>query len=178
VALFDRLRRLLPGAMPSGLFARGTPAPFARGTRALERGQLDVAEAAFEEALSGASGADEVSAVRNKRAILAIMRGDRAGAIGELIEALDAQPRSPAAITTVGNLLLEDGALADAIEHYEYALLIDDEYGPAYHNLGVALHRSGRRGEAVRMLRKATRLEGRIKRTWPTTISSGSRPSS
>jgi protein O-GlcNAc transferase len=157
VALFDRLRRLLPGGVPSG--------PFARGTRALERGQFDAAEAAFAEALASASGAGEIAAVRNKRGILAIHRGDRASAIAELIEALDAQPRSPAAITTIGNLLLEDGAVADAIEHYEYALLIDDGYGPAYHNLGVALHRSGRRAEAVRMLRKATRLEGRIKRT-------------
>ena len=60
--------------------------------------------------------------------------------------------------------MLEDGAVADAVEHYEYALLIDPDYGPAYHNLGVALHRQGRKGEAVRMLRKATRLEGRIRR--------------
>jgi len=71
--------------------------------------------------------------------------------------------RSAAAITTIGNLLLEDGALDEAIAHYEYALLIDAEYAPAYHNLGVALHRSGRRVESVRMLRKATRLEGRKK---------------
>jgi tetratricopeptide (TPR) repeat protein len=139
--------------------------PLARGTRALERGQLDAAEAAFAEALASASTAAEVAAVRNKRAILAIRRGDRDGAVGELIEALEALPRSPAAITTVGNMLLEDGMIPDAIAHYEYALLIDDAYAPAYHNLGVALHRSGRRGEAVRMLRKATRLEGRIKRT-------------
>ena len=40
--------------------------------------------------------------------------------------------------------------------------MIDDRYAAAYHNLGVALHRKGRRGAAVRMLRKAGRLEGRI----------------
>jgi tetratricopeptide (TPR) repeat protein len=162
VALFDRLRRLLPSALrPPGV----PSGPLARGTRALERGQLDAAEAAFAEALASASTAAEVAVVRNKRAILAIRRGDRDGAVRELIEALEALPRSPAAITTVGNMLLEDGMIPDAIAHYEYALLIDGDYAPAYHNLGVALHRSGRRGEAVRMLRKATRLEGRIKRT-------------
>ena len=64
-------------------------------------------------------------------------------------------------MTTIGNLLLEEGAVAQAIAHYEYAILVEDDYAAAYHNLGVALHRRGRRGEAVRMLRKATRLESR-----------------
>jgi tetratricopeptide (TPR) repeat protein len=168
VAFFDRLRRLVPGPDPSD--------PFARGTRALNRGRLDEAAAAFDEALADAlrdtqiAGAEKpaaahIAAVRNKRAILAIRRGDRERAIVELILALEAEPRSAAAITTVGNLLLEDGAFDDAIVHYEHAILVDEAYAPAYHNLGVALHRTGRRGEAVRHLRKATRLEGRMKRS-------------
>jgi tetratricopeptide (TPR) repeat protein len=167
VAFFDRLRRLVPGPDPSD--------PFARGTRALNRGRLDEAEAAFDEALAdalraaGGAGAPAIAAphvatVRNKRAIVAIRRGDRERAIAELILALEAEPRSPAAITTIGNLLLEDRAFDDAIAHYEHAILIDEAYAPAHHNLGVALHRTGRRGEAVRHLRKATRLEGRMKR--------------
>jgi tetratricopeptide (TPR) repeat protein len=157
VAFFDRLRRLVPGRAPSE--------PLERGAAALDRGRLDVAEAAFEQALATADAPSQVAAVRNKRAIVAIRRADRARAVDELILALEADSRCAAAITTIGNLLLEDGAVADAIEHYEYALLVDDAYAAAYHNLGVALHRSGRRGEAVRMLRKATRLESRIKRT-------------
>lgn len=156
MGFFDRLRRLLPGRVPAGALAHGTAA--------LERGQLDLAHAAFVEALLAAQTPGEVALVRNKRAIVAIKRGDRATAVDELLLALEADPRGVAAITTVGNLLLEDGHLEDAIGHYEYALLVDPDYAPAYHNLGVALHRSGRKGEAVRMLRKATRLEGRIKR--------------
>ena len=156
MAFFDRLRRLVPGRSPLG--------PFARGTHELERGRLDTAEAAFEAALAAATTAAEVAAVHNKRALVAIRRRDRARAIQELIAALEAYPRCAAALTTIANLLLEDGAVDDAIVHYEYAILVDDAYGPAYHNLGVALHRSGRRAEAVRMLRKATQLEGRIKR--------------
>ncbi len=135
-----------------------------RGTHLLERGRLDAAAAAFDEALAAASRSAEIAAVRNKRAIVAIRRLDLARAVDELIAALEADPRSAAAITTVGNLLLESGALDEAIVHYEYALAVDDAYAPAYHNLGVALHRSGRRREAVGMLRKATRLEGRIRR--------------
>jgi tetratricopeptide (TPR) repeat protein len=156
VAFFDRLRRLLPGRPPADAFGRGA--------YALDRGRLDDAEAALAEALAIAAGPAQSAVVRNKRAIVAIRRGDKAGAVDELIAALEADPRCAAALTTIGNLLLEDGAVDDAIAHYEHAILIDDAYAPAYHNYGVALHRSGRRGEAVRMLRKATRLEGRILR--------------
>jgi tetratricopeptide (TPR) repeat protein len=153
VAFFDRLRRLVPGGVP--------PEPFAHGARELERGRLDTAAAAFEAALALATTAADVAAVRNKRAVVAIRRRDLAQAIEELIAALEAQPRCAAALTTIANLLLEDGAIGDAIAHYEYAILVDEAYAPAYHNLGVALHRSGRRAESVRMLRKATQLEGR-----------------
>ncbi|MBV8370735.1 MAG: tetratricopeptide repeat protein [Candidatus Eremiobacteraeota bacterium] len=157
MAFFDRLRRLLPGAAPSG--------PFERAARALERGRLEEAETELAAALGAARTAAEVAAVHNKRAVLAVHRHDLRRAVDALVEALEADPRSAAAITTLGNLLLEHGDVAEAIAHFEYALLIDDQYAPAYHNLGVALHRSGRRGEAVRMLRKATRLESRIRRT-------------
>jgi tetratricopeptide (TPR) repeat protein len=157
VAFFDRLRRLVPGRPPSY--------PLARGTYELDRGRLDAAEAAFEEALAASTSAAEVAAIRNKRAIVAIRRSDMTCAVEELVAALEADARSVPAITTIGNLLQEGGAVDDAIAHYEFALMIDDGYAPAYHNLGVALHRSGRKAEAVRMLRKATRLEGRMKRS-------------
>ncbi|HZO95439.1 MAG TPA: tetratricopeptide repeat protein [Candidatus Baltobacteraceae bacterium] len=156
MSFFDRFRRLLP--------APAAADPLARGTAALERDRLEEAQRAFAEALQAADSAAEVAAARNKRAIVAIRRGDRALAVDELVLALEADPRSPAAITTLGNLLLESGDVDEAVLHYEYAILIDDAYAPAYHNLGVALHRRGRRGEAVRMLRKATRLETRMKR--------------
>jgi tetratricopeptide (TPR) repeat protein len=157
VAFFDRLRRLVPGRPPSE--------PFARGAHALGRGRLDVAEAAFAEALAVARTGAEVAMVHNKRAVIAIHRRDRQLAIDELVAALEADSRCAAAITTIGNMLLEDGDVDEAIAHYEFAILVDEDYGPAYHNLGVAFRRSGRRAEAVRMLRKATRLEGRMRRS-------------
>lgn len=156
MAFFDLVRRMVPGRAPSE--------PFARGVHALARGRLDQADAAFAEALARADGPRERAAALNKRAIVAIRRKDREAAVALLVAALEADPRTVAAIVTVGNLLLEDGAVDDAILHYEAALRIDDAYAPAYHNLGVAQHRQGRRGEAVRNLRKATRLEARMKR--------------
>ncbi|WP_317996376.1 tetratricopeptide repeat protein [Vulcanimicrobium alpinum] len=152
MALFDRLRGLLPGREAG---------PLDLGTRLIQRDRLDEAAAAFAEALAAAERPSDVARARNKLAIVAIRRGDRETAIAELIAAAEADPRSPAAITTLGNLLLEDGAIDEAIIHYEYAIMVDVDYAPAYHNFGVALHRSGRKREAVRMLRKATRLEGR-----------------
>lgn len=156
MAFFDLVRRMVPGRPPSE--------PFARGVHALARGRLDQADAAFAEALARAARPGERAEALNKRAIVAIRRKDREAAVALLVAALEADPRGVAAIVTIGNLLLEDGAADDAILHYEAALRIDDAYAPAYHNLGVALHRLGRRGEAVRNLRKATRLEGRMKR--------------
>lgn len=156
MAFFDLVRRMVPGRPPSE--------PFARGVHALGRGRLDQADAAFTEALARAERPSERADALNKRAIVAIRRNDRETAVALLVAALEAEPRGVAAIVTIGNLLLEDGAVEDAIVHYEAALRIDDAYAPAYHNLGVALHRLGRRGEAVRNLRKATRLEGRMKR--------------
>ncbi len=156
MAFFDLLRRAVPGRAPAE--------PFARGTHHLERGRLAAAAAAFDEALAAATGSAALAAVRNKRAIVAIHRGDRAGAVAELVAALEHDPRCAAAIVTVGNLLLEDGDVEDAIVHYAYAEMVDPDYAPAYHNHGVALHRQGRKREAVHLLRKATRLEGRMRR--------------
>jgi tetratricopeptide (TPR) repeat protein len=157
VPFFDRLRQLLPARPPDSAFGCGT--------QALARLRLEEAHDAFVEALAGARDAAEIARVRNKLAIVALRRDGVAAAVEQLVLALEADPRCAAAITTIGNLLLEDGDVDEAIVHFEYALLIDDAYAPAYHNLGVALHRTGRRGPAVRMLRKATRLEARMKRT-------------
>jgi tetratricopeptide (TPR) repeat protein len=97
--------------------------------------------------------------VLNERAVAAIRAGERETAVALLTAALEADARSVRTIVNVGNLLLEDGAIDDAIAHYEAALLLDERYAPAHHNLGVALHRRGDRAASVRHLRRATRLE-------------------
>jgi tetratricopeptide (TPR) repeat protein len=97
--------------------------------------------------------------VLNERALEALRAGDRARAVGLLTEALMIDERSPRTIVNLGNMLLEDGAIEDAIAHYEAALRIDDRYAPAHHNLGVALRRRGDLAGSVRHLRRATWLE-------------------
>ncbi|HXP93648.1 MAG TPA: tetratricopeptide repeat protein [Candidatus Binatia bacterium] len=102
---------------------------------------------------------DDPVSVLNDRAIEAIRAGQRESAVALLADALVLDERSVRTIVNVGNMLLEDGAVDEAIVHYEAALRLDDRYAPAHHNLGVALRRRGDRAASVRHLRRATRLE-------------------
>ena len=82
-------------------------------------------------------------------------------AVGKRIAALLADERCAPALVNIGNLLLEDGHVLDAVDHYESALRIDDGYAPAHGNLGVAFRRLGRGVESIRALKRAARLSMR-----------------
>jgi tetratricopeptide (TPR) repeat protein len=137
--------------------------PLDRGTRALRAGDLDLAERCFDEALAAASGDRERALAHNKRALVALARGDRPAAQTALDEALRIHPACVPAMVNAGNLLLEAGDLAGAIARFEAAIVLDPDYPEAHHNLGVAFRRAGRRSDAVRELRRATGLERRRK---------------
>ena len=158
MSFFARLFRMAPVA-PAG--------PLERGARALRRGELDEAERCFDEALAAAANGPERALAHNKRALVALARGDRAAAGSALDDALHAYAACVPAIVNAGNLLLEDGDLDGAIERFEVAIRLDPDYPPAHHNLGVAYRRAGRRGDAVRELRRATGLERRQKNPRP-----------
>jgi len=142
---------------------RTPPSPFAAGVDALERGRHDEALAHFATALARAETAGERSRIENKRALTLLARRDRPAAVAALAAALAWDPRCVAAIVNIGNLLLEDGVVDDAVAHYEAALRIDDGYAPAHLNLGIAYKRMGRRADAVREFRRASRIEGRLR---------------
>ena len=78
--------------------------------------------------------------------------------------ALVCAPRFAPSITNLGNLLMEAGDVAGALERYRAAIAADDDYPVAHFNLGVALKRAGNVAEGVREMRKAQRLEGRMGR--------------
>jgi len=99
--------------------------------------------------------------LQNKRGVARIGLERREEARADFLAALEAQPAHAAALTNLGNLLLESGSVADAIAHYQRAIAADDEYAPAYLNLGVAYKKSGRIAEGVRAMRRAQRLEWR-----------------
>jgi tetratricopeptide (TPR) repeat protein len=106
----------------------------------------------------------ERAAAANKRgvALVDLKRHDEARAAFE--QALQIVPKFAPALVNIGNLHLEDGDAEAAIRYYESAILSDEDYALAHHNLGVAYKRLGRTGDSVRELRKAHRLEGRVVR--------------
>jgi tetratricopeptide (TPR) repeat protein len=108
--------------------------------------------------------AAERAVIANKRgvALVELQRRDEARAAFE--QALAIVPKFAPALVNIGNLHLEAGETEEAIRLYEAAVLSDEDYALAHHNLGVAYKRLGRMGDAVRELRRANRLEGRVVR--------------
>jgi protein O-GlcNAc transferase len=142
--------------------APAQPTRYDAGVAALERQRFAEALTHFGAALGEAATPAQRALVHNKRALTFLRQGGAAAAALEaLCDALDADPRCVPAIVNVGNLLLEDGVLDDAITHYEAALRIDDGYAAAHLNVGIAYKRLGRRGDAVRAFRRANRLDAR-----------------
>lgn len=133
--------------------------PFEAGVAAFERRRFDEARGAFDAALRAAVSDAERATVLNKIALTYLAQRDIDRAVAYFTAALAIDARCVAVLVNVGNLLLEAGVLDDALAHYEAALRIDDTYAPAHFNLGIAYKRLGRRADAVRSLRRATRLE-------------------
>lgn len=132
----------------------------------------DIAYCRYEEALSRLDAlladdqmpARERAAVTNKRgvALVALRRKDEArAAFGQALEIV---PNYAPALVNIGNLHLEAGEFDEAIRRYESAVCSDHEYALAHHHLGVVYKRLGRTADAVRELRLANRLEGRVVR--------------
>jgi tetratricopeptide (TPR) repeat protein len=155
---FTRLFGIGP-ALPAG--------PLERGDAALRRRDIDAAERCFGAALAEAKTHRDRALAHNKYALVAIARGDRSGALRAVQAALAVYAACVPAIVNAGNLLLEAGDFAGAIERFETAIELDPDYPEAHHNLGVALRRMGRRHDAVRELRRATGLERRRKNGRP-----------
>ena len=141
--------------------------PLERGARALRRGDLDEAERCFVEALATAADDRARALAHNKRALVALARGDRPAAQVAVDDALRTFAGCVPAMVNAGNLLLEAGDVPGAIARFEAAIALDPDYPEAHHNLGVAYRRAGRRSDAVRELRRATGLERRRKNDRP-----------
>lgn len=69
--------------------------------------------------------------------------------------ALNHDPNHYRALTNHGNLALEAGDTDTAIERYEAALRLNEDFANAHHNLAVAYRRKGHLNKSVRSMRKA-----------------------
>jgi tetratricopeptide (TPR) repeat protein len=67
-------------------------------------------------------------------------------------------PANAGAHNNFGNLLFEQGSVADAIVQYQEALRLVPEYADAHYNLGLALAKTGNLTEAIENYRDALRF--------------------
>ena len=140
-------------------FLRRRPlSPYERGVRDLQIGAYEKAEREFSELLEGAVSKNERAAILNKRGVSRIHLGRRAEALADFCSALELDATFAPSLVNVGNLLLEDGDVDEAIAHYESALRYDDDYSVAHVNLAAAYKKAGRHADAVRQFRRANRL--------------------
>jgi tetratricopeptide (TPR) repeat protein len=135
---------------------------FACALRALDRRDYSSADAALTELLlDDRLTVQERGFLLNKRGVARIGLEHREPARADFTAALEVLPGYAPALTNLGNLLLEQGDVGEAIERYERAIRSDVEYALAYFNLSVAYKKSGRLAESVGALRQAQRLEQR-----------------
>jgi tetratricopeptide (TPR) repeat protein len=74
--------------------------------------------------------------------------------------ARSANPATQLARTTeLGDALLRQGKLNEAIDQYQKAIRLKPDYANSHNNLGIALARKGQTDEAIRQYREAIRLK-------------------
>ena len=134
--------------------------PRERALASLARGDFAAAETALTALIESAGDFDERRFLLNKRGVARVASGARTEAETDFAAALERGPYAPA-LANLGNLALERGELAAAIEHYEAAVAADEANATAHLNLAIAYKRCGRTAESVREFRRAQRLEGR-----------------
>ena len=150
---------------PKRLFAflRSSPPQdaYTRAIVVLEGGHCAEALDLLNAALHTATNDGERAQILNKRGVALVGLARKDAALADFIEALECVPSFVPTVVNIGNLLLEDNAVEEAIEHYAAALRTDETYAYAHRNLAVAYRRAGKRAEAVRSLRAAMRYETR-----------------
>ena len=79
--------------------------------------------------------------VETLRGTVQVIDNDVESARAHFERAVAADSKNYRAITNLGNLALEAGDVDAAIQAYERALTLNDSFGNAHHNLGVAYRR-------------------------------------
>jgi tetratricopeptide (TPR) repeat protein len=79
--------------------------------------------------------------------------------IQERIDLLATDPNSPALHNELGALLIQKGFPNDAAREFKRALYIDDEFYPAWYNLGLLYHARGNSPDAARAFKETVDLK-------------------
>lgn len=110
--------------------------------------------------LGGGDRAEAASRVYLGAALLA--RGDYAGAVAPLEEAVRLDPSSDPAQLDLGNAYAQIGRLADALARYETVLRRDPRSAEAHYDASLCLTQLGRRAQAAAHLSRARALDPRL----------------
>jgi tetratricopeptide (TPR) repeat protein len=134
-----------------------------RALAAVARREFGQADAAFTRLLADTAALPmiERAFLFNKRGVARIGLARRDDARADFTAALECRPHYAPALSNLGNLLLDEGRIEEAVRHYDAAIAADPHYAVAYANLAAAHRRAGRYQEAVRALRRAHRLASR-----------------
>lgn len=100
----------------------------------------------------------------NKRGVRRIHAGDREAARADFEAALALDASHAPAMMNLGNLAFESGDATQAVQWYEAAIVADPEYPLVHANLASAYKKLGRFDDAVRAMRRASKLEVRPRR--------------
>lgn len=140
-------------AAPGDRFLAYAGFHLANGTLAFRDGQLDLALAAFEEAVRLEPGVAELhgnlGAARLERARRTGAPADLAAATDDLERAAALEPKLPGPLVSLGAAYLASDRPGDAIEALERALRLDPREPAIWFNLGAACHALGRDADAI-----------------------------
>ncbi|MBV8639145.1 MAG: tetratricopeptide repeat protein [Candidatus Eremiobacteraeota bacterium] len=104
------------------------------------------------------------AAAFNKRGVRRIQGGAREEARADFEAALRLDASHAPAMMNLGNLAFEAGDAVEAVRWYEAAIAADPNYPLVHANLASAYKKLGRFDEAVRAMRRASKLEVRPRR--------------
>ncbi len=145
--------RTLPAAPepPSGAALRA----LARAVELTQSGRLDDAETVYAKLLAQAP---RDPTVLINAGVLALSRGDVAGALARLARGVEVVPNNAIAHGNLGFALLAAGHVGEALVALERAVAIKPDFAQAHNNRGIALERLGRRVEARAAFERALAL--------------------
>jgi len=126
---------------PSGAALRA----LARAVELTQSGRLDDAETVYAKLLAQAP---RDPTVLINAGVLALSRGDVAGALARLARGVEVVPSNAIAHGNLGFALLAAGRAGDALAALGRAVAIKPDFAQAHNNRGIALERLGRRAEA------------------------------
>lgn len=129
-----------------------------KAVKHLEFGELDEAEDALHTYLKE-NPTDAMA--HNKLGVVFARRPNPEEAKRCFEEALKHDRYLVHALNNLGNIAREEDQLELAIEYYQKAILIDQDYPPPHNNLGVIYKQLNRYEDCIREIKTAKRLEKR-----------------